>query len=180
MFDFEELTEETRAAMLQEFETEECGGSPYRSPRLSEEGLAVFPEAMRNAITAGNEESLEDELLEPDYWRESETYRRAGVLKERRINFGAAARSLANSEFSTWYVRGLTRRLIDEGLDTCQVYRAEEAGEPYRDCPLEEGALLGVQEVYDGHRAHYWPTPGNPDALSVPAHPNCHLTIRRP
>ena len=179
VFYFEELTDETRAVMLREFEAEQREENPYRSNRLSDAGLEVFPGAMRNAIVTGNEESLEDELIEPDFWWEWETYERGGVTHERQINFEAAARSLAITEFNTWYVRGLAKRLIDEGLESCEVYRAEDARERYGGCPLDEGSLLSLEEVYDGHRARYWPWPGNPDALSIPAHPNCHYTIRR-
>ena len=167
MFRFEELTDETRAVMLQEFEAEESGGNPYRSPLLSYEGLDVFPEAMRNAIIAGDEESLEDELAEPEYWE--------------RFNFESDTRRLAKTEFNTWYVRGLARRLMDEGIETCEIYRAADAQKPSSgECPLYEGAILRLQDVYDGHRANYWFCPENPNAVSVPAHPNCLYTIRRP
>jgi len=177
---FEELTDETRASMLREFGAEERRANPYRSPRLTEEGVAAFPDAMRSAIVDGDEESLEYELLDPDFWEAWETYRRNGFLRNRRVNFAAAAKSLSRTEFNTWYVRGLAKRLIDEGLEHCQIYRAEDARDTSRGCPLSEGELLSLQEVYHGHRAHYWPTPGNPDALSVPAHTNCCYTIRRP
>ena len=166
--------------MLQEFEAEERSGSPYRSKRLSEDGRTAFPRAMRNAIKAGNEESLEDELLEPDFWEDWETYERSGVLSERRINFGAAARSLAISEFNTCYVRGLARRLLDQGHETCQIYRAEDAFKPRWECLAHDGQISNVQEIYDGHRARYWPEPGNRDVLSIPSGTNCHHTIRRP
>ncbi|MDE2892169.1 MAG: hypothetical protein OXN86_06695 [Chloroflexota bacterium] len=166
MFDFEELTDEVRSAMLQEFEAEENGGEPYRSTLLTEEGIEAFPVAMRKAIASGNEEALKDELSQPEYWE--------------RFNFESDARRLAVTEFNTWYVRGLSRRLLDEGLETCEIYRAADAQGPSSgECPLYEGALLSLQEVYDGHRARYWPWPGDPDALSVPAHPNCLYTIRR-
>jgi hypothetical protein len=167
VFRFEELNDETRAVMLPEFEDEDHGGDPYRSNLLTEEGLDAFPDAMRNAITSGNEESLERELGEPEYWE--------------RFNFESDARRLAKTEFNTWYVRGLARRFLDEGIETCEVYRAADAqGSSSGECPLYEGALLSVQDVYDGHRANYWFCPENPKAVSVPAHPNCPYTIRRP
>jgi hypothetical protein len=36
-----------------------------------------------------------------------------------------------------------------------------------------------VREIHDGHRARYWPAPGNPGAFSIPFAPGCHHTIRR-
>lgn len=167
MFRYEELNDETRAVMLSEFEAEENGGEPYRSNRLTEEGLEAFPDAMRNAIKSGNEESLEDELADPEYWE--------------RFDFESDARRLAKTEFNTWYVRGLSKRLMDEGLETCEVYRAADTqGRSSGECPLYEGALLSLQDVYDGHRANYWFCSDNPNAIQVPAHPNCPYTIRRP
>ena len=179
MYLFEELNEDTRRAMLQEFEAEEDRGDPYRSPRLSAAGRVAFPDITRDAISNGDENSLAMGLARQDYWNPTETYTRSGNTHTRQVNYANAAKTLAVTEFNTWYVRGLARRLLDEGVSTCEVYRAELAWEPRTECLQHEGATYSVQEIYDGHRARYWPGPGNPDALSIPVGPNCHHTIRR-
>jgi hypothetical protein len=92
----------------------------------------------------------------------------------------AAAERLAVTEFNTWYVRGLAKRLLDEGVTQCQVYRAALPKWEPADCTKHEGQAYPVKDVYDGHRAKYWPEPRNPNAFSIPAGPSCHHTIRRP
>lgn len=179
MYDFEELDGKTRKWMLEEFRDEEGSGEPYRSPRLSPLGLEAFPKEMERAIREGNEETLAQALSNTAYWRSSETSQRLGKIYQKKINPRKAAESLAYTEFNTWYVRGFARRLIEEGEEYCQVYRAASAWEPREECLRHEGTVYKVKEIYDGHRARYWPSPGNKNALSIPVGPYCHHTIKR-
>lgn len=178
MMEFEELDEITRKYMLEEFEREEAE-NPYRSKRLSKSGLEVFPNAMRRAIQNGNEETLARELSNHEYWVKSETYIRSGHAHVRRVNPEKSAEFLALTEFNTWYVRGFAKRLIDEGEEYCQVYRADKAMTPRGECLQHDGKMYRVKDVYEGHRARYWPEPGKPLAFSIPVGTNCHHSIRR-
>lgn len=165
--------------MLEEFQAEERSGNPYRSSRLSSLGIKTFPVEMEKAIRKGDEESLARALSQPTYWQPSETYVRGGSTHTRRITPVKAAEFLAYTEFNTWYVRGFARRLIEEGEEFCQVYRAAPAWQPRGECLQHEGKTYKVQRIYDGHRARYWPPPGNPNTLSIPVGTNCHHSIRR-
>ena len=176
---FEELDEITRRYMLTEFEAEESGDQPYRGKRLAALGRREFPGLMRQAIRSGNEQSLILSLLNPSYWNPTEPYRRQGVQRERQINLHQVAESLGLTEFNTWYVRGLARRLLDEGVTQCQVYRAAIPKREPNECSAHEGRNFSVEEIYDGHRASYWPEPGKPGLISIPFGPGCHHTIRR-
>jgi hypothetical protein len=171
---FEELNSTTRQYMLDEFEQEEVGGNPYRGRLLSPEGNAAFPNLMRQAILSGNEQTLILSLTNSQYWQSVEPYSK-GV---RRINFRQQAERLGLSEFNTWYVRGLSKFLLQEDATHCQVYRAAEPKGARETCSFYEGQTFLVEEVYRGHRAQYWPV-SNPQAFSVPFGPNCHHTIRR-
>lgn len=177
--EFEELDEITRRYMLDEFEKEQARGNPYRPKVLSEAGQSVFPNLVREAIQSGNEETLTRSLANSTYWNSTETYIRNGVTRERRVNVQQAAERLGLTEFSTWYVRGLAKRLIDEGISRCQVYRAAMPKWEPSECSVHEGKIFPVSEIYHGHRARYWPEPGNPEAMSIPFSPGCHHTIRR-
>ena len=179
IYNFEELDGTTRRWMLEEFLAEQRSGNPYRSSRLSSLGIKIFPIEMEKAIRKGNEETLANALSKPAYWQSSETYARGGKIFARRINPIKAAEFLAYTEFNTWFVRGFARRLIEEGEEYCQVYRAAPAWEPRGECLQHEGKSYRVQEIYEGHRARYWPPPGNPNALSIPVGTNCHHSIRR-
>lgn len=175
----EELDNTTRTYMLEAFEAEEASRAPYRSKALSKLGLGVFPEAMRNAIRTETEEGMRVELTQPAYWNPTETYVLKGVVRERKINIGQASERLALTEFNTWYVRGLSTRLLAEGVEYCQAYRAAEPRREPGECAEHEGEVFLVQDIYDGHRARYWPEPGNPTAVSIPFGPGCHHSIRR-
>lgn len=179
MYNFEELDETTRRWMLEEFLNEEKTENPYRSPRLTPLGLEIFPKEMEKAIREGNEESLAKALSHPNYWQSREVSRRGTTIYTKSINPIKAAQALAYTEFNTWYVRGFARRLLEEGEEFCQVYRAAPAWEPRSECLEHEGKTYKVQEIYDGHRIRYWPKQGNPKALSIPAGTYCHHSIRR-
>jgi hypothetical protein len=178
MYDFEELDETTRKWMLEEFKQEISSRNPYRSKGLTELGWSRFVDEMEAAIRAGNEESLAAALCNAAYWQSSEQRVRKGRPYTVSVDPRKAAQRLAYSEFNTWYVRGFARRLLEEGVANCQVYRAAPAIEPRPECSAHEGQVYSVQEIYDGHRAKYWPS-ANPNALSIPCGPYCHHTIRR-
>lgn len=169
---FDELDDVTRRYMLSEFEAEQAGGNPYIPRNLSPAGRAAFPDLMREAIRSGTEQTLSAALSNPTYW---EPHDASG----KRVNVPFAAQRAALTEFNTWYVRGLARRLLDEGVEYCQVYRAMPPKHEPGECSQHEGQTCPVQMVYDGHRRRYWPEPGDPTAFSIPAGPSCHHTIRR-
>jgi hypothetical protein len=177
-FIFEQLSEETRASMLHEFESEQGSANPYFGKNLSTTGRVEFRKAMVEAIKNGNEGTLTIALDNGAYWNPTEEYERNGVIRSRNINIRQASERLANTEFNTWYVRGLSKLGMDAGITQCEVYRASEPKWSPADCTQHEGATLVVADVYHGHRAKYWPEPGNESALSVPFGPGCHHTIR--
>jgi hypothetical protein len=169
---FEELDGATRRWMVEEFDTEEASGTPYRGKGLSADGLTAFPGRMRTALTMGTDDSLIASLGEPSYWNATD-------VRGHRINVRQAAERLGNNEFNTWYVRGLCKRLMSEGVTHCQAYRAAAPRWEPADCTSHEGQVFLAADIYAGHRACYWPEPGDPSAFSIPFQPGCHHTIRR-
>ena len=176
---YAELDEKTRAIMLAEFEAEQAGANPYRSKALSTSGQAAFPQLMRDAIKQGTEVTLTVALADVSLWDPIEKFVRDGVPGERKRNIPQSAERLAMTEFSTWYVRGLARRLMDEGVEKCQVSRAAQPKWEPRDCVKHEGLIVDVKTVYANHRVRYWPEPGNKEALSIPLAPGCPHIIKR-
>jgi hypothetical protein len=170
--DFEELDTTTRSYMLIEFDAEQSGGNPYQSKLLGMAGLVAFPDLMRKAIIRGNEETLVASLVDPSFWKASDS-------RNRQINVLQVAERLGVTEFNTWYVRGVAKRFLDEGVMYCQAYRASFPRSESSSCSAHEGQIFSVKEIYAGHRARYWPAPGNPNAISIPSGPTCHHTIRR-
>jgi hypothetical protein len=179
MMNYEELDDRTREYMLFEFEKEQTGGSPYRSKALSSQGLATFPDLMRRTITSANEASLAQALHDVSLWEPEEAYTRDGLTRTRRRNVPQNAVRLALTEFSTWYVRGFAKRLIDQGVDSCQVYRGEQPKWEPGECTEHEGLVISVQSIFYNHRVRYWPEPGDDGAFAIPFAPGCHHVIRR-
>lgn len=176
---FEELDARTRESMLSEFEAEQAGPHPYRGRNLSPTGLEASVALMRQAIETGTEETLAQALSVPVHWNPTESYIRNNVARLRNLNYVQAAERLALTEFNTWYVRGFARRLLDEGVELCQIYRAAQPKWEPASCTQHEGSIYRVRVIYDGHRIRYWPEPGDETAFAIPYEPNCHHSIRR-
>ena len=176
--DFKELNEITRKYMFDEFQREEQGGNPYRSESMSSDGLANVAQFVENAIKNGNEISLANNLSNSSFWKPFTIVHRGSSTHQRRINPTVAAKVFAQTEFNTWYVRGLAKKLMDEGISKCEIYRAEAAEQPRCECSRYEGQEIDVKKIYDGHRAKYHPIENN-SAFSIPSGPNCHHAIRR-
>ncbi|MFY9301270.1 MAG: hypothetical protein WAO91_08795 [Candidatus Nitrosotenuis sp.] len=173
---FEELDDKTRKYMLEEFHKEQSN-NPYRSGRMTSEGLKNVIRHIEDAIKSGNEVTLIKSLSNPSYWKSEETRHKGNTTHQARIDPNEAAKTFGLTEFNTWYVRGLAKRLMDEGQEECEIYRAQYAEEPRCTCSKLERHRFKVKDVYDGHRAKYHPT-ANYAAFSIPSGPNCHHTIR--
>ena len=101
------------------------------------------------------------------------------MARQRSVNPTQASERLAITEFNTWYVAGLAARLQEEGATHCRVYRAGIPRRQPAECSVHEGQTYDVAEIITGHRIGYWPPPGVPGQLSIPAGPGCHHTIER-
>ncbi|HZP95229.1 MAG TPA: hypothetical protein VFC31_02680 [Candidatus Limnocylindria bacterium] len=175
---FDELDARTRDYMLTEFDAEQASAQPYRSQNVVPTAQNHVIGLIREAIADGTEVTLGQALATPHYWRPTLSYERAGKTHVREVNYVDAANSLAVTEFNTWYVRGFARRLMDEDVKICEVYRAAEPAVFPGPCRQHEGQVYEVEVIYRGHRARYWPEV-DAGAFSIPYGPHCHHTIRR-
>lgn len=166
---FDDLDATTREYMEREFVGEQQSEPRYRPKTLSPAGLAAFPGLMLQAIRAGTDETLEASLL-PEHMS-------ADILPK---DLAWRGHQLALSEFNTFYVRGLAKRLLDEGVEECEVYLGGSGRTRCRGVPNipHEGGIVKVRDVYEGHRRRYWPEEDR-GAFSVPDQGGCHHTIRR-
>lgn len=176
---FPELDGITRTYMLAEFEREEASGRLYRSCLLSPVGLGRFATLMSEALANGDEIALANDLADPAHWNNTDWRSVKGKRQAYAVSPLYAAERLANLEFNTWYVRGLCKRLLDEGVAECRVCRGADIPGASPECATHDGQIYPVEAIYEGHRARYWHEPGNPLALSIPANPGCRHTIAR-
>lgn len=124
--DLVDLDSCTRRFMLAEVAADLAAGALYLSPQLTEAGRAHYADLLRAAIAGGSEASLADALVAhaavkpPDRWqRSAERSSEAGTTEALR-----AAALLAEREFHRFYIRGLCRRALAEGVLALEIYRA--------------------------------------------------------
>jgi hypothetical protein len=112
MFVYHELDGFTRKYMRQEFLLDRDDGNLYQSKLLSDEGLGVFPDLLLEAINYGTNDTFAQKLNKSSYW---------GPRAHSDSN-----KTLAEEQFNQYYMRGLLRKLLEEGFSEAEVYRACE------------------------------------------------------
>jgi hypothetical protein len=126
--------------MVAELDGDLGAGTLYRSPQLSEEGLRQYPRLLRAALLTGTDASFAEALRVHDAlkplgrWQHSKEVGAGDAL-------AAATAVLAEREFHRFYIRGLCRRALDQGVRTLVIYRAR-ASAPGR---ASSDAMVGVQ-----------------------------------
>lgn len=175
---FENLDDRTRGLMLDEMEYDIANNQLHISPFLSGQGQRDYTSLLRDAIQKGNDETLAQSLRE---------HRRIVRTQPRRLPKAGgysiaatpenAAEVLAESEFNRYYIRGLARRAIEDGITDLIIYRAKPVQTPRPESEARVETSLSPQELLDDLRSH----PGDePPTLGVPSGPNSGLSVRLP
>ena len=173
----ENLDDRTRQLMLDELEYDIAHNQLHISPFLSGQGQRDYLELIREAIRSGTDQTLAENLR---------LHRRINRTQPRRQPKGGysiastpenAAEVLAESEFNRYYIRGLARRAIEDGIPELVIYRAKPAKNPRPESVARVETSISPQDLLDDLRAH----PGDePPALGVPSGPNSGLSVRLP
>lgn len=166
---FKEFDDSTREYMINELEKEISEGNPYISSYLTQKGIEEFFIIEKKIFKDGDVEKFIQLLTNQEYF--------VTRYKNKPVNLKHVAKQLGFSEFNTWYVRGLSKKLIDLDNKYCEVYRTM-MGKSRGPCSKFEGKKIDLIDVYNGHRAKYWPY-DNSLAFSIPFHPGCHHSIKR-
>lgn len=164
---WEEEREELAASGLER----DCYGKD-----LTDAGWQAFLVAMPVALKEQTDIWLSEQMDIPTYWQPERWDKRGRWVN---YNKAQALEILCAGEFNIAYIRGLARTLHAEGQTECEVYRAGTALEERRECSEWEGETFPIQQVLDGHRARYWPPPGDKTAWSLPTGVGCHHSICR-
>jgi hypothetical protein len=110
--------------MLAELEEDLAAETLYRSPHLNDEGQRTYESLLRSAITGGTDVSFADALCANNALRLPVKWQRAADVGSREA-LDALASTLAEREFHRFYIRGLCRRAIKQGVQTLIIYRAK-------------------------------------------------------
>ncbi|HEX5989278.1 MAG TPA: hypothetical protein VFY75_03575 [Solirubrobacterales bacterium] len=163
--------EEERKGLIADGMERDCYGKD-----LTNEGWEIFLKVMPTALKEQTDSWLAGQMDVIDYWQPERWDKRGWWVNYSKPQ---ALEILCIGEFNIAYIRGLARTLQAEGQGECEIYRAGDAIEKDRECTPWEGNLFPVQQILDGHRARYWPPPGNRKAWSLPTQPGCHHSICR-
>jgi hypothetical protein len=168
------LDERTRRFMLDELDRDVADGSLFLSPRLSERGQASFEQLLRTALGSGTERSLAEELRCHDRMETATRWERPAGAPIVASLPPTAPEALAESEFHRFYVRGLCRRALADGVYTLAIYRAR----PAEHNGQKADALVGVRMDATSLLEDLRPSPGGAPRRVLPACPDAGLSVR--
>lgn len=170
------LDDHTRAFMRDEIALDIGQGTLYTSPRLSGRGAEEWPDLLQGAATNGNDETLAGLMNRDGRLNQFEERRKPkGGVTTVRVPETAAA-TLAEGEFNRFYIRGVCRRALDQGIARLIVYRAKDVTSPRRESEQKIGTQVDAGQLLADLRAN----PGVDTALGLPAGPNSGLSVRLP
>lgn len=171
-----DLDECTRRFMLDELEQDVSQSRLYMSPRLSELGRTDYERLLRAALESGSEGTLADELRSHGRMQLDTRWARAKGSPIVSELPATAPDMLAEGEFHRFYLRGLCRRAIEEGIRTLEIYRAKPAPESRSKSEAMVGVRIDASSLLEDLRRFR----GEDPPRGLPQCPDSGLSVRRP
>lgn len=173
----ENLDDRTRILMLEEMEYDIAHNQLYISPYLSGQGQRDYPELLRTAITSGTDERLAQDLramrrIERSYQK----HRPGGSGYTIATVPDNAAEVVAESQFNRYYIRGLARRALADGIRELVVYRAKPAARPRPESEALVETAVDAAALLEDLRAH----PGERPEMGIPGGAGSGISVRLP
>lgn len=170
------LDDRTRRLMLDEIESDLTSGKLYLSERLSPSGHLVYPDFLREAARAGDDSTLAAKLRGPGMLNDREEKRKpTGGTTWAKVPV-TAPETLAEGEFNRFYLRGLCCRVLEDGGQELEIYRAKVVASPRPDSQAKIGTKIDAKRLLEDLRTHV----GVDTALGLPPGPNSGLSARIP
>ncbi len=170
------LDQRTRELMLSEIDMDVAAGTLYIGSYLSPTGQADYEALLREAVSSGDDSTLAADLRVAGRMAATTQRRKPkGGYTTAKVPVTAPA-MLAEGEFNRFYLRGLSRRAIEDGIDALTVYRAKAVERPRADSEAKLGTSIAPAALLADLRA----SPGVDTALGLPAGPNSGLSARLP
>jgi hypothetical protein len=175
-FQFEDLDAVTRGFMVDEFDSDVQDGNLYLSGHFSVAGRERYPDLCRQALESGTDGTLAAALRKPGMFeRQYQRRKPKGGYTTAAVPH-TAPETVAEGEFNRFYLRGLCLRVLSEGGEQIQVYRARESAAPRRASMAMTGNVLDAQTLLHDLRQSI----GVDTALGLPPGPNSGLSGRIP
>ena len=163
----------TRSYMIAEVERDMNGDSLYLSSRLNLIGRNQYPALLYKAVLHHDDDWLSGELARQGCFAATEVRQRKGKQFEAKVPVNASL-VLSEGEFNRFYLRGLCRRAMADGIERLEVYRGKEVSNP-RSASIDMiGKRIRASELLEDLRSHT----GVDTALGLPPGPNSGLTAK--
>jgi hypothetical protein len=171
---YHHLDAHTRLFMLDEIAIDVRTAKLYLSDRLSDSGRNTYVFMLRQAAEFHDDLWLAEQLRLKNCFNDSlQRKNPKGGYSTVRMPINAAD-SLSEGEYNRFYIRGLCRRAIDEGIIELIIYRAKHVENPRRESELRIGSAVLPQALLEDLRVNI----AVDTCLGVPAGPNSGLSVR--
>lgn len=120
---YENLDEVTRTFMIEELDIDIANGKSHKFICLNEFGETAWVLALREAMQAGNDDSLESAILQNGFLKDTFVYQTFGGSRTREVTQYDVLR-ISEDPFNQYYARAICRRAINEGLKKVEIYGA--------------------------------------------------------
>lgn len=169
---YENLDDQTRSYMVEEVDADTQSGTIYISRYLNPTGCDAWPRLLREAAQQGTDDSLASAIVQ-DRCLHDRVERKKPKGGYTMVAVPVTAHeTMGEGEFNRFYVRGVCRRAIDEGVEV-EVYRAKVVRDPRPESERLIGARLDPAKLLADLRQ----SPGFESALGI-ALPNSGLSVR--
>lgn len=170
-FNFENLNEQTRLAMVSEVKTDIDRETIYYSKRFTKYGRINYLALLLDAVKSGNEQTLAKSIKFNYCFVETE--KREGKSGVIQANIPKNANQIfAESEFNRFYIRALAKIAISTNRELF-IYRAKQSKSPRPESERLIGKNIDpVNLLYDLRN-----NIGVDTALGLPAGPNSELSV---
>lgn len=172
---YENLDERTRRFMLEEVELDTSENVLYISPRLNPSGQQHFERLLTEAVSEHDDAWLAEQLRYGDYFNPTlQRQTQKGITTQKMPS--NAPDTLAEGEFNRFYIRGVCRAALEDGVEEIEVYRGRVSSRPRPESEAMIGSRLPANVLLEDLRL----SPGVEPALGLPPGPNSGLTVRLP
>lgn len=171
-FNFENLDEQTRLAMISEVKTDRDKKVIYYSKRFTKYGRIKYLALLLDAVKSGDEQTLAKSIKINYCFVETE--KREGKNGVIQANIPKNANQVfAESEFNRFYIRALAKIALSTNRGLI-IYRAKQSKTPRPESELMIGKKIDPLNLLYDLRNHI----GVDTAFGLPAGPNSGLSVR--
>ena len=147
MFNFKNLDEATRTAMLEAIEEAEGSNNIYKSTRFNDAGKKRWLPLLKQAAQEHNEHWLAYQLEADQLMIDFEGAKKpSGGYTIKHVPH-TAAETMAEGQFNRFYMLGLCRVARAKGISHLDVYRAKPRSNPRPESQSLIGTRLSIDEI---------------------------------